>query len=83
MSATFIIARKELRSLFQSPIAIIFLSIFLVGTLFVFFIQAKFFARNLADVRPLFEWLPLLLIFLVAAITMRSWAEERDRKSVV
>jgi len=36
-----------------------------------------FFARNIADVRPLFEWLPLLLIFLVAAVTMRMWSEER------
>lgn len=77
MSATFTIARKELRALFQSPIAIIFLSVFLVVTLSVFFTQARFFARNLADVRPLFEWLPILLIFLVSAITMRSWAEER------
>src|SRR5688500_11366309 len=77
MSAMFTVARKELRALFQSPIAIIFLSVFLVATLFVFFTQARFFARNLADVRPLFEWLPLLLIFLVSAVTMRSWAEER------
>lgn len=77
MSATLTLARKELRALFQSPIAIIFLSIFLVGALFLFFTQARFFARNLADVRPLFQWLPILLIFLVSAITMRSWAEER------
>lgn len=77
MKASITVARKELRALFQSPIAIIFLSVFLVATLFVFFTQAKFFARNLADVRPLFQWLPLLEIFLVSAITMRSWAEER------
>ena len=77
MSAMFTIARKELRALFQSPIAIIFLSVFLILTLFLFFTQARFFSRNLADVRPLFEWLPLLLIFLVSAVTMRSWAEER------
>jgi ABC-2 type transport system permease protein len=75
MSATLTIARKELRALFQSPIAIIFLSVFLVLTLFLFFTQARFFSRGIADVRPLFEWLPLLLIFLVSAITMRSWAE--------
>lgn len=74
---TLTVARKELRALFQSPIAIIFLSVFLIGMLFVFFSQSRFFARNLADVRPLFEWLPLMLIFLVSAITMRSWAEER------
>lgn len=77
MNALLTIARKELRALFQSPIAIIFLSVFLVLTLFLFFTQARFFSRNLADVRPLFEWLPLLLIFLVSAVTMRSWAEER------
>jgi len=77
MSSTLTVARKELRALFQSPIAIIFLSVFLIATLFVFFTQAKFFSRNLADVRPLFEWLPLLLIGLVSAVTMRSWAEER------
>ena len=77
MSATLTVARKELRALFQSPIAMIFLSVFLVLVLFLFFTQGKFFSRGLADVRPLFEWLPLLLIFLVSAITMRSWAEER------
>lgn len=77
MSSILTLARKELRALFQSPIAMIFLGVFLVMTLFLFFTQARFFARNLADVRPLFEWLPLLLIFLVSAVTMRSWAEER------
>ncbi len=44
--------------------------------MFNFFWLEVFFARNIADVRPLFEGLPLLLIFLIAAITMRSWSEE-------
>lgn len=74
---TLTVVRKELRALFQSPIAIIFLSIFLAAGLFLFFTYARFFARGLADVRPLFQWMPLLLILLVSAITMRSWAEER------
>ncbi len=68
---------KELRSYFLSPVALIFLGIFLVVNLFVFFTYATFFARNIADVRPMFEWLPILLIFLVAAISMRSWSEEQ------
>ncbi|QVK23811.1 ABC transporter permease subunit [Shewanella dokdonensis] len=38
---------------------------------------AGFFARNIADIRPLFQWMPLLMIFLVAALTMRSWSEEQ------
>ena len=77
MSSIGTVARKEFRSYFQSPVAVIFLGIFLFSTLFSFFGTSAFFARNIADVRPLFEWLPLLLIFLVAAITMRQWSEER------
>ena len=46
-------------------------------TLFVFFWVEAFFARNIADVRPMFEWLPLLLLFLCSALTMRMWSEER------
>jgi ABC-2 type transport system permease protein len=71
------IARKEFSGFFSSPVAFIFLGAFLAVTLFVFFWVETFFARNIADVRPLFEWIPLLLIFLVAAITMRMWSEER------
>ena len=55
----------------------LFLAAFLGVTLFIFFWVATFFERNLADVRPLFQWMPVLLIFLVAALTMRAWAEER------
>lgn len=77
MNAAWTVARKELRALFQSSTALLFLGVFLSVTLFTFFSTSRFFARNLADVRPLFEWLPLLLIFLVSAVTMRMWAEER------
>lgn len=70
-------ARKELRSSFLSPVAVIFLGVFLVVTFVYFFYYAKFFARNIADVRPLFQSLPFLLIFLVAAVTMRQWSEEQ------
>jgi len=71
------VARKELSGFFASPVAYIFLGSFLLVNLFVFFWADAFFARNIADVRPLFEWMPLLLIFLVAALTMRMWSEER------
>jgi len=71
------IARKELWGFFSSPVAYIFLGAFLTVSLFVFFWVEMFFARNLADARPLFEWMPVLLIFLVAALTMRLWSEER------
>ena len=71
------LARKELENFFHSATAYIFLGAFLAVTLFTFFWVEAFFARNIADVRPLFEWMPLLLIFLSAALTMRSWSEER------
>lgn len=71
------ITRKELNSYFGSPMALIFLGGFLAATLFVFFWVETFFARGIADVRPMFTWMPLLLIFLVAALTMRQWSEEQ------
>ena len=71
------IARKEFRSFFSSPIAFIFIGVFLVSSFFIFFYVDKFFGRNIADIRPLFHWMPLLLIFLVSALTMRMWSEER------
>jgi ABC-2 type transport system permease protein len=71
------ISSKELTLFFASPIGYLFLLSFLGVTLFVFFWGEAFFARNVADVRPMFEWMPVLLIFLSAALTMRMWSEER------
>ena len=71
------VARKELHLFFASPVAWMFLASFAAVCLFTFFWVEAFFARNIADVRPLFEWMPLLLIFLTAALTMRSWSEEQ------
>lgn len=71
------LTRKELAATFRSPVAAIFLGVFLVAVNLGFFTLSGFFARGLADVRPLFEWLPLLLLLLVSALTMRAWAEER------
>lgn len=77
MNQALVVARKELRALFHSPVALLFLGAFEVVVLVTFFWVSRFFARNLADVRPLFEWLPLLLVLLTAAVTMRAWAEEK------
>ena len=71
------IAGKELGLVFSSPIAYLFLAAFLGATLFVFFWGEAFFARNISDVRPMFESLPTLLIFLASALTMRAWSDER------
>ncbi|MEZ4752802.1 MAG: Gldg family protein [Bdellovibrionota bacterium] len=71
------ISKKELFTYFSSPAALIFLVAFLAINLFVFFSLELFFARNIADARPLFEWIPLLMIFLASSLTMKMWSEER------
>lgn len=77
MTRILAITRKELSGYFGSPMALIFVGVFLAATLFTFFWGEAFFSRGIADVRPLFAWMPLLLIFLVAALTMRQWSEEQ------
>ncbi|MFT5710858.1 MAG: ABC-2 type transport system permease protein [Halioglobus sp.] len=71
------VATKEIRLFFSSPVAWLFLASFVAASLFSFFWVESFFARNIADIRPLFEWMPRLLIFLCAALTMRMWSDER------
>jgi ABC-2 type transport system permease protein len=74
---TFAVARKEFRGFFASPAAYIFIAGFLAATLFIVFWVAGFFARDIADVAPMFKWMPVLMVFLAGALTMRVWAEER------
>ncbi|MGD1994328.1 MAG: Gldg family protein, partial [Anaerolineae bacterium] len=77
MKQTLAITRKELEGYFGSPMALIFVGAFLAITLFAFFWLDTFFARGIADVRPLFQRMPQLMIILVAALTMRQWSEEQ------
>jgi ABC-2 type transport system permease protein len=73
------VAARELRAYFNSPIAFVFLSVFAGAALFTFFNIEAFFARGVADLRGLFAPLPLLMILLVPALTMRLWAEEQKQ----
>ncbi len=77
MNQVLSIAKKELKAYFGSPMAALFIGAFLLATLFSFFWLETFFARNTADIRPLFRWMPLLMVFLVSALTMRKWSEEQ------
>ena len=76
------IAKKEFSTYFSSPVAFIFLGTFSAVCLFIFFWVEQFFSRNIVDVRPLFEWMPILLIFLSAALTMKMWSEERRMETL-
>ena len=71
------VMRRELSGYFSTPVAWVFIVIFLVmsGT-FTFYI-GSFFERGIADLAPFFHFHPWLYLFLVPAIAMRLWAEER------
>jgi len=75
----FIIMRKELRDYFVSPIAYIVITIFLVFTGFFFF--KDFFYFNQAEMRNLFQLLPLMFTFVIPAVTMRLLSEEKQSGS--
>lgn len=77
MNSILRIARREFAAFFSSVTAFLFIGAFLFVTLFSFFWVDPFFIRNVADARPMFEWMPALLILLVPALTMRMWSEER------
>src|SRR5690606_15950176 len=75
MSAVLSIARKEFRSYFQSTIAYIFITLFLVLSQWIYF--SGFFVMNQATLRDFFDLVPLVFLFFIPAVTMRMWAEEQ------
>jgi ABC-2 type transport system permease protein len=70
---------KELKSYFVSPIAYIFIIVYLALTNFLFF--QTFFINNQAEMRSYFELLPYIFLIFIPAITMRTWAEEKRNKT--
>jgi ABC-2 type transport system permease protein len=74
--------RRELQSYFATPVAYVFIVIYLVlmGT-FTFYIGG-FYERGQADLSSFFNFHPWLYLFLVPAISMRLWAEERKTGSI-
>ncbi len=77
MRAIRIIARRELAGYFASPVAYVFLVIFLLLTGFFTFTAGAFFERGEASLGAFFGWHPWLYLVLVPAVGMRLWAEER------
>ena len=77
MNQVFAIVRRELLSYFNTPLAYVFIVIFLMlNGVFTFFL-GQWFERGQADLGPFFGFHPWLYLFLVSAISMRLWAEER------
>jgi len=71
------IVKRELTSYFSSPVAYVFLVIFLLLTGFFTFTAGSFFERGEASLASFFGWHPWLYLVLVPAVGMRLWAEER------
>lgn len=73
----FTITKRELTGYFASPVAYVFIVIFLLMTGFFTFMAGGFFERGEANLIPFFNWHPWLYLFLVPAVGMRLWSEER------
>jgi ABC-2 type transport system permease protein len=69
------IYKREFRAYFDSPIAYIFMTVFLVLSGWLFF--GGFFIENIASLRMFFAVLPWMFLFFVPAVTMRLWSEEK------
>jgi ABC-2 type transport system permease protein len=77
-----IIMRRELASYFATPIAYVFILIFLILSNFLTFNLGGFYERGQADLQPFFTFHPWLYLFLIPAISMKLWAEERNSGSI-
>ena len=82
MNIVLALFRRELRSYFSTPVAYVFIVIFLMLMGAFTFYLGGFYERGQADLRPFFNFHPWLYLFLVPAISMRLWAEERKSGSI-
>lgn len=71
------VGKRELAAYFESPVAYVFLVIFLLLAGFLTFTFGGFFERGEASLSAFFNWMPWLFLFLVPAVGMRLWSEER------
>lgn len=76
------IFRRELAGYFATPIAVIFLTVFLILTGFFTFKLGRLYDLGQADLQPFFLWHPWLYLFIVPAVSMRLWAEEKKSGTV-
>jgi ABC-2 type transport system permease protein len=77
-----IIARRELSAYFATPVAFIFIAIFVALSGAFNFYLGSFFERNQATLETFFNYHPWLYLLLVPAVAMRLWAEERKTGTI-
>ncbi len=77
MNHALTIAGKEFRTYFKTPVAYVFLVVFLGFMGWFFFFSPDYFAAGEASMRSFFYLLPMVFLFLAPAVSMKMWAEER------
>jgi ABC-2 type transport system permease protein len=77
-----IVFRRELAAYFTTPLAYVFILMFLVLAAWFTFYLGGFFERGQADLEPFFVFHPWLYLFLIPALSMRLWSEERRSGSI-
>lgn len=82
MRNTMILFRRELAGYFATPVAYVFIVVFVLLMGILTFNQAGFYERGQADLSAFFTWHPWMYLFLIPAISMRLWAEERRQGTI-
>lgn len=78
MRALYAVYRRELAAYFETPLAYVFLVVFAFAAPSFAWQVGRLFETGRADLAPLFDYMPWLLLVLMPALAMRAWAEERD-----
>ena len=79
---TFLVVRRELADYFATPVAYVFIVIFLALLSALTFFMGSFFGRGQADLAAFFQFHAWVYMLLIPAITMRMWAEERKSGTI-
>ena len=82
MQSCWVIVKRELGAYFSTPLAYVFIVIFLALSGAMTFFMGAFFERGQADLNSFFSFHPWLYLFLIPAISMRLWAEERKTGTI-
>lgn len=82
MNKAWVLCKRELSSYFYTPIAYVFIVVFLLLNGIFTFYFGNFFSRGQADLVPFFSFHPWIYLLFIPAITMRLWAEERKSGTI-
>jgi ABC-2 type transport system permease protein len=82
MKNTLVLFKRELRGYFSTPVAYVFIVIFLILNGWITFYLGNFYEQERADLQVFFNFHPWLYLFLIPAVSMRLWAEERKTGTI-